>query len=290
MLRTNEYNNESIDTGGPAEGITMTFRFISGVLTLIFPLIGLLSAPAQAQTDDFPGRKIYPSLPVIETAELARDFDRYNIVDVRSGYEYDTLHIDGAANIPLNKPGFVKKLRKLRENGKPVVFYCNGHTCYKSYKATLKAIKAGLQQVRAYDAGVFDWARAHPDRAVLLGKKPVDPKRLIGKEQLKQHLLTPEEFVNRAQSNVEILDVRDAAQRGLIELFPFRQANIPLDEKDRLDRYLQKVRESGKTLLVYDAVGKQVRWLQYRLEQAGIKDYWFMKGGMKAWFKRKKKS
>lgn len=264
----------------------MTSRSALGALALVllFPLLAL----AQAQTDDFPGRKIYPSLPVIETGELAQEFDRYNIVDVRSNYEYDTLHIDGAVNIPLNKPGFVKRVRKLLEDGKPVVFYCNGHSCYKSYKATRKAKDAGLQRVRAYDAGIFDWARAHPDRAVLLGQKPVDPQRLISKEQLKQHLLTPEEFSKRAQGNVEILDVRDAAQRGLIEIFPFRQTNIALDDKGRLDRYLKKIRESGKTLLVYDAAGKQVRWLQYRLEQAGIKDYWFMKGGMKAWFKRPK--
>ncbi len=268
----------------------MTYRSALGALALVLLLPLLTLSQVQAQTDDFPGRKIYPRLPVIETAELAQEFDRYNIVDVRSNYEYDTLHIDGAVNIPLNKPGFVKRVRKLLEDGKPVAFYCNGHTCYKSYKATRKAKDAGLQRVRAYDAGIFDWVRAYPERAVLLGQRPVDPKRLISKEQLKKHLLPPEEFALRAQDNdnVEILDVRDATQRGLIEIFPFRQTNIALDEKDRLDRYLKGIRDSGKTLLVYDAAGKQVRWLQYRLEQAGIKDYWFMKGGMKAWFKRPK--
>ncbi len=259
----------------------MKFRSLSCglALLLLFPLLAL--------AQEFPGRAIYPKLPVIETEALARDFDRYNIVDVRSNYEYDTLHIDGAVNIPLNKPGFARKVLKLMENGKPVVFYCNGHSCYKSYKATRKALRAGLDQVAAYDAGVFDWARAYPDRAVLLGQKPLDPERLISKEQLQQHMLSPEEFAQRAQGNAEILDVRDATQRGLIEIFPFRQTNIALDETDRLDRFLQKMKNSGKPLLVYDAAGKQVRWLQYRLEQAGIRDYWFMKGGMKGWFKRK---
>ncbi len=254
---------------------------LSGALAL------LLLFPIALFAQEFPGRAVYPKLPVIETEALARDFDRYDIVDVRSKYEYDTLHIDGAVNIPLNKPGFTRKLRQLMENGKPVVFYCNGHSCYKSYKATQKARRAGLDQVAAYDAGVFDWARAHPDRAVLLGQKPLDPQRLIGKEQLQRHLLPPEKFAQLAQGDVEILDVRDATQRGLIEIFPFRQTNIALDETDQLDRFLQRVKNSGKTLLVYDAAGKQVRWLQYRLEEAGIKDYWFMEGGMKGWFKRK---
>lgn len=255
----------------------------------LFPLLLLLLLHpllAMAQGEGFPGRSIYPKVKVVETEQLARDFDRYTIVDVRSNYEYDTLHIDGAINLPLNKPGFIRGLRQLMENGKPVVFYCNGHSCYKSYKATRKAQQAGITRVAAYDAGVFDWARAYPEQAVLLGQKPVNPEHLIGKEQLKRHLLSPADFARRAQEAVEILDVRDGAQRGLIEIFPFRQTNIPLDDSERLERFLRQVKESGKTLLVYDAAGKQVRWLQYRLEQAGITDYWFMEGGMKNWFKR----
>ncbi len=249
-------------------------------------LLLLFIAPLHAQDDGFPGRAIYPKVPVIETEQLARDFERYNIVDARSNYEYDTLRIDGAVNIPLNKPGFARKLRKLTQNGKPVAFYCNGHSCYKSYKAAQKAQRAGINNVFAYDAGIFDWTRAYPERAVLLGQKPVDLNRLISKDQLKQHLLQPDEFARLAQGDVEILDVRDSAQRGLIEIFPFRQTNIALDDGKRLDRFLERVKESGKTLLVYDAAGKQVRWLQYRLERAGIQDYWFMKGGMKNWFRK----
>ena len=252
-------------------------------LLLLFPLM-IASAALFAQ--EFPGRAIYPKVPVIETDRLAQQFDQVTIVDVRSRYEYDTLHIDGAVNIPLNGKGFVDKVRTLQENGKPVVFYCNGHSCYKSYKATRKALQAGLNQVMAYDAGVFDWARAYPERAVLLGEKPLDPNRLISREQLNAHLLSPQEFAKRTQGDVEILDVHDATQRGLIEIFPFRQTNIALDDTRRLEDYLKRVKASGRPLLVYDAAGKQVRWLQYRLQQAGVKNYWFMKGGMKAWFKR----
>ena len=40
-----------------------------------------------------------------------------------------------------------------------------------------------------------------------------------------------------------------------------------------------KAARSGDNMYVYDEAGKQVRWLMYRLEQAGVKDYYFMKGG-----------
>jgi len=45
-----------------------------------------------------------------------------------------------------------------------------------------------------------------------------------------------------------------------------------------------KAKKEKKTLLIYDATGKQVRWLMYLIEDLGFKDYWFMKGGSNAYF------
>ena len=45
------------------------------------------------------------------------------------------------------------------------------------------------------------------------------------------------------------------------------------------------MKKSGQPLLVYDESGKQVRWLQYHLDEKGIKNYNFMKGGVKQYFK-----
>lgn len=45
----------------------------------------------------------------------------------------------------------------------------------------------------------------------------------------------------------------------------------------------------NKKLLIYDAVGKQVRWLQYLLEKNNVTGYYFMKGGIKSyleWYKK----
>ncbi len=36
----------------------------------------------------------------------------------------------------------------------------------------------------------------------------------------------------------------------------------------------------GKTLYIFDAVGKQVKWLQYHLEKEGVSDYYFLKKGV----------
>lgn len=250
------------------------------VVSLLFPVF--------SQADEFPGRTTYPTVKVYETAQLNQNFANVIVVDVRSEYEYDTLHVNNAVNIPLNSKRFTKDLAALQNQNKPIVFYCNGHTCYKSYKASIKAEKAGINNVFAYDAGVFDWAKAHPEKATMLGKTPVNTDRLLSKSELEKYLLQPKDFTSRVDDTTLILDIREASQRGLIELYPYRQENISLDNKKRLDRFLNQVKQSGKTLLVYDEAGKQVRWLQYYLIDKGIKNYFFMAGGLKQYFKDNK--
>jgi len=257
---------------------------------LLLPLALLLgSLPVfAAETEphpDFPSRELFPYVPVMELEQLNGQFDQVVIVDVRSEYEYDTLHISNALNIPLARRDFAEQIRQLRaETDKPIVFYCNGRTCRKSYKATQKAIRADIDNVFAFDAGIFDWTKAQPDKAVLLGKSPVDPERLIGSDKLKAHMLSPEEFMKYGErDDVIILDVRDRFQREAVAIFPSRQISVALDNAE-LDGYIRQARDQGKTLLVYDAVGKQVRWLQYHIEDAGVQNYYFMSKGAQGFY------
>ena len=250
------------------------------VVSLLFPVF--------SQAEEFPGRATYPAVKVYETAQLNQDFANVIMVDVRSEYEFDTLHINNALNIPLNSKSFRKDLAALQNQNKPIVFYCNGHTCYKSYKAWIKADKAGINNIYAYDSGVFDWAKAHPEKATMLGKTPVNTNHLLSKKELEKYLLQPKDFTAKVDESTLILDIREPSQRGLIELFPYRQENISLDNKKNLDQFLNKVKQSGKTLLVYDESGKQVRWLQYYLIDKGIQNYFFMAGGLKQYFKDNK--
>jgi len=254
---------------------------------LILPLIALFLFPAlsQAQSEEYPGRRVYPKVQIYDTEKLNQSFDDVIIIDVRSKYEFDTLHVNTAINIPLNSRQFTKRVTALNTVGKPIVFYCNGHSCYKSYKACLKAQKAGMDNIFSYDSGIFDWARAHPEKATMLGRTPMDPKQLISKSKLKEHSLDPDQFQAKINNDTVILDIREPAQRGLLDLFPYRQENISLVKKQKLVKFLTKILNSGKPLLIYDEAGKQVRWLQYYLEAKGISNYYFMTGGARNFFK-----
>lgn len=250
-------------------------------LLLVLPLLLLFANLARA-AEEFPVRALYPKVSTIELEDLNNKLDKVVIFDVRSAYEFDTLHIKDAHHLALDDRDFVPKLLELRKKDKrPFVFYCNGHTCKKSYKATNKAMQGHVDNVFAFDAGIFDWTKAHPDKAVLLGKSPVDPKRLLSKDKLAEHMLDPEAFGERVGDNTIVLDIRDRLQRNAIKLFPMRQHSVPLDNKE-LKTYVDQARSGGKTLLIYDAVGKQVRWLQYYLESEHVPKYYFMKGGAKA--------
>lgn len=253
---------------------------------LLLVITGLIYAgTANASTEEYPGRTIYPKVKIYDTEQLNASYESVQIVDVRSKFEFDTLHINSAINIPLNSPQFIEKVKALTANEKPIVFYCNGHRCFHSYKAVMKLQRRGVKNLYSYDSGIFDWSKAYPEKATLLGSTPVNTDLLISKSVLKKHMLEPREFVSKVNKKSEILDIREPVQRGLLELFPYRQNNISLSERDKLKKFISGFKGSEKVLMVYDEGGTQVRWLQYHLKKQGVKNYYFMAGGMKKYFK-----
>lgn len=250
-------------------------------------LLTLGVAAAWAAADEFPGRATYSEVAVISLEDLKLRLNDVVVVDVRSEYEFETLRIKGAKNIPLSGKNFVDDVAKLRtETNKDIVMYCNGKTCMKSYQAARQCNSAQIPNVLAYDAGIMDWAKVNPSEAILLGKVMGDPKKLIGKELYEKHMLAPAAFGEKvASTDAIVLDVRDRFQRDALAIFPGRERRAYLDETKKLDRYINKAMSENRPLLVYDEAGHQVRWFQYYLEDKGVRDYFFMKGGTSAYFK-----
>ena len=245
-----------------------------------------------AAESDFPGRKLYLAVPHIELDQLYQQRDKVIFVDVRSAYEYETLRIKGAINIPLSDSAFIQKMQDLRKRDKDklIVAYCNGKTCMKSYKAVSKCRKFNIDNVIAFDAGIMDWARKYPAESILLGQVLQDPKKLISKERFTEHLLLPDEFEGKVSAkDVIVLDVRDQFQREGISIFVRQEQRAPLDQQEMVAQFIARAKKENKTLLVYDQAGKQVRWLMYRLEAQGLPSYYFMKGGASAYYQNLRK-
>jgi rhodanese-related sulfurtransferase len=258
-------------------------------------LIGAACPVIAADTDkgatasdvaEYPHRARYPELPIITTSDLKRRYSQVSIVDVRSRYENETLRIKGAVNIPVAERGFADKVRELYATRKqPLVFYCNGRTCAKSYQGTRIAMReAGIGDVYVYDAGIFDWAKANPESTELLGRGPIRPKDLIEVSKLNAHMLEPRDFAARVGPAAMVIDIRDLSQRD-VSVFPFQERHIALDQNAEMAEAIDQARREGKTLLIYDKVGHQVQWVQYHLENSGVRNYYFLKGGEEGYFK-----
>lgn len=242
-------------------------------------IISAFAFPALRMAEEFPLRAKYKDVPVIELATLKVEYDKVIIVDVRSQFEFDVIHITKAKHTPMAKRTFTKDLEGIRSKtgAQKMVFYCNGHTCAKSYKATARAIKEGFKNVFAFDAGVFDWVNEYPDKGSLLGVSPVSKAALIPKIKLKERSLSAEAFAKATTgANAMVIDIRDPIQRKKMPTFA-NIKNIPLD---RLKNMIVAKQFKKKHLLIFDAVGKQIRWLQYYLEKYGYQNYNFLTKGV----------
>jgi rhodanese-related sulfurtransferase len=93
------------------------------------------------------------------------------VVDVRKKLEFAEKHIKGAislaykeksakvADFDMSKDKW--KIEKLASHKTtPIIFYCNGKTCWKSYKASKTAVKEGFTNVLWLRNGMPAWKTA----------------------------------------------------------------------------------------------------------------------------------
>lgn len=255
---------------------------ISGIFIALF-VVAFITSTAQ----DYPLRTKFPTTKFITTADLAAEYGKgILIVDVRSDMEFDVIHIKDAVHIPWGQMYFGKNLEETVKGKKSakIAFYCNGVTCAKSYDAALDAQKLGFTNVFVYDAGVLDWTKTYPEKAVLLGKTPVNKSKIISKKDFESRLLTKEEFMKQAKlPDAVVIDIRDPAQRKEIPDFGKNIISSPMDKLVKaLVEPLFKKNNGDKTIYFFDAVGRQVEWLQYHLAESGYNNYYFLKGGVRA--------
>ena len=268
----------------------MKSHFLRFGLIIQVLLIAALGHANQAAQSEFPGRIKYPNIPVISKQDLMQKYNDVVIVDARSSLEFETLRINKAKNIPIASKDFVEQVRALRAStNQPIVFYCNGRTCMKSYKAVKTCRLNGIQDTYAYDAGMFEWAKTYPTHASLLGKSPIKDSDIISREKFSSHSLNPNAFaeeIYKLGNKSLVLDIRDKYQRGAAGFFPSQELWASLDNRELLNQYIQQAKKENRPLFIYDEVGKQVRWLQYALEKENIKQYYFMEKGAKGYYEQ----
>jgi len=96
------------------------------------------------------------------------------VIDSRVANEYAESHIKGAINIPYKEKSAKSEnfdasqdsfdLSKLPANkNTPMIIYCNGAECWKSFKASTAVIKDGYKTVYWLRLGIPEWkAKGYP--------------------------------------------------------------------------------------------------------------------------------
>jgi rhodanese-related sulfurtransferase len=136
---------------------------------LAAPLLGVLLAAtsvvahAQQTPENLPGVKIVKADDVQGALKSG-----IPVIDTRVANEYAEEHIKGARSVPYkeksakaadfdaSKDSF--DLAKLpADKNAPVVFYCNAGECWKSYKASVVAQRAGYRNISWFRGGMPEW-------------------------------------------------------------------------------------------------------------------------------------
>lgn len=135
----------------------------------VLAVFSMLAMPVWA--DDTP-TTAPQGVGLVDGAEaLALQAKGATVVDTRVAVEFAEGHAKGAVNIPYREKS-VKALgynpsedsfdvTKLpADKAAPIVTYCNGAHCWKSYKAAIKAVEAGHTDVHWLRTGIEGWKAA----------------------------------------------------------------------------------------------------------------------------------
>jgi rsbT co-antagonist protein RsbR len=131
---------------------------------LLLPLVGAIDSHRAHQVME----SVLLHIVEAQAKCMIIDIAGVPVVDTRVAAEYAEAHIKGAISVPYKEKsakdaGFDATqdsfdLTKLpADKNAPVVFYCNAGECWKSYKASVQAIKAGHKKVNWFRGGIPEW-------------------------------------------------------------------------------------------------------------------------------------
>ena len=138
-----------------------------GLVFLVLLATVFLAAPVMAAKPLTP--ETLKGGTVVDDATAKSYHGKMKFFDVRMKAEYIEGHVPGAISVPYGEksahsPDFDASkdtfdLSKFpSDKGEPFVVYCNGPRCWKSYKASVRLIRAGYKKVYWYrDNGFPGW-------------------------------------------------------------------------------------------------------------------------------------
>lgn len=253
----------------------MCFFFLS-----LFTLPNTLTAAAPYQ-HHFPLRPFFPTVVTINTHQLFEMYSDAILIDVRSEFEFEVIHINEAENISLSEINFIGKIRVTSNVNPltPLVFYCNDSNDKTAFMAALLAQSAGLGNILVYDAGIFPLLALAPEKISLMANTPARQDLVIPKELYDEVRIGFDAFRQQSYGkSALVIDIRDTFEDNKEPQFD-EIRHIPMES------FLKAVSNriwAEKKLLIFDQTGEDTQWLQFFLQANGYFNYVFLRGGVDA--------
>ncbi len=93
--------------------------------------------------------------------EAKKLFDKGVVfIDVRNPRLYAKGHIPGAHHFDYKYDFDESRLDGVAKKDQPIVIYCSGVKCSRSYRASAKAVSWGFSKVHYFRGGIVDWKKA----------------------------------------------------------------------------------------------------------------------------------
>ena len=124
-------------------------------------LLLLFAGPLLAEEEAWRSPEQVPGAVTISAQQAKALFDEgVAFVDVRNPRLYARRHVPGANHLDLNA-GFTREaFAAVAATAEPVVIYCSGVKCSRSYRACEQAVSWGYEKVYYFRGGIVEWRDA----------------------------------------------------------------------------------------------------------------------------------
>lgn len=112
----------------------------------------------------------YPQISPTELQILMEQEPRVRVVDVRTGGEFESAHIAGAYNVPIDALG--EHRRDLVDLGDPVVLVCQSGA--RACRAEEALLAGGMANVRVLAGGMNAWQQEGRDVVTIKARWPME--------------------------------------------------------------------------------------------------------------------
>ena len=111
-----------------------------------------------------------PQIAPATLTQLLRDEPRLRLIDVRAGGEFESVHIPGSYNVPID--ALSEHHQHLVELSDPVILICQSGG--RASRVETALLDAGMANVRVLAGGMNAWVGAGGETATIKARWPMD--------------------------------------------------------------------------------------------------------------------